>query len=129
MIFHDMIHRELEVYVDDLIVKSRLKEGLLQDLKKVFERLHKYQLKLNPAKCTFGVTSGKLMGFLMSQKGIEIDSSKIKAILEMPVPSGLTEVRSFLGKLNFISRFISQMTQACDPIYRLLRKNAPQDGR
>ena len=90
MIFHDMIHQELEVYVDDLIVKSRLKEGHIQDLKKVFERLRKYQLKLNPAKCTFGVTSGKLLGFLISQKGIEIDPSKIKAILKMPVPSGLT---------------------------------------
>ena len=85
-LFHDMMHQEIEVYVDDIIAKSKSKEEHLVNLRKLFERLRKYQLRLNPAKCTFGVKSGKLLGFIVSQKGIEVDSKKVKAILEMPEP-------------------------------------------
>ena len=85
-LFHDMMHREIEVYVDDMIAKSKTKEEHLVNLRKLFERLRKYQLRLNPAKCTFGVKSGKLLGFIVSQKGIEVDPKKVKAILEMPEP-------------------------------------------
>ena len=81
-----MMHKELEVYVDDMIVKSKNKEGHLINLRKVFDRLRKYQLKLNPAKCTFGVSSGKLLGFIVSCRGIEIDPAKIKTITNMPQP-------------------------------------------
>ncbi|KAK9028458.1 hypothetical protein V6N11_025618 [Hibiscus sabdariffa] len=73
-LFHDMMHKEIEVYVDDMIVKSRTEGEHVQDLKMLFQRLRKYQLKLNPAKCTFGVTSRKLLGFIVSRKGIEIDT-------------------------------------------------------
>jgi len=65
-LFHDMMHKEIEVYVDDMIDKSRTKDEHLVNLHKLFGRLWKYQLKLNPAKCTFGVKSGKLMGFIVS---------------------------------------------------------------
>ena len=85
-LFHDMIHKEIEVYMDDMISKSRTKEEHLVNLRKLFKRLCKYRLRLNPAKCTFGVKSGKLLGFIMSQKGIEIDPKKVMAILEMPEP-------------------------------------------
>jgi hypothetical protein len=70
-LFHDMIHKEIEVYVDDMIVKSKNEEDHVQVLRKLFDRLRKYQLKLNPAKCSFGVKSGKLLGFVISNKGIE----------------------------------------------------------
>ena len=84
-LFHDMIHKEIEVYVDDMIAKSRSKEEHLVNLRKLFERLRKFKLRLNPAKCTFGVRSGKLLGFIVSQRGIEVDSDKVRAILEMHI--------------------------------------------
>ena len=70
-LFHDMMHKEIEVYVDDMIAKSRTKEEHLVNLRKFFETLRKYQLRLNPTKCTFGIKSGKLLGFVVSQKEIE----------------------------------------------------------
>ena len=70
-LFQYMMHKEIEVYVDDMIAKSRTKEEHLVNLQNLFERLHKYQLRLNPAKCTFGVKSEKLLGFVVSQKGIK----------------------------------------------------------
>jgi len=122
-LFHDMMHKEIEVYVDDTIAKSRTEDEHLVNLRKLFGRLRKYQLKLNPAKCTFGVKSGKLLGFIVSQKGIEIDLEKVKVILEMPEPRTEKQVRGFLGRLNYITRFISQLTPTCEPIFKLLRKN------
>ncbi|XP_027157539.1 uncharacterized protein LOC113759173 [Coffea eugenioides] len=124
-LFHDMIHREMEVYVDDIIIKSKRAEDHLVDLKKLFERLRKYNLKLNPAKCAFGAPAGKLLGFIVSKKGIEIDPAKIKAIRDMPVPKTQKDVKSFLGKINFIGRFIGQLTATCEPLFKLLRKNVP----
>ncbi|XP_052728311.1 uncharacterized protein LOC108320289 [Vigna angularis] len=122
-LFHDMMHREIEVYVDDMIAKSESEEEHVLNLKKLFERLRKYKLRLNPAKCTFGVKSGKLLGFVVSQKGIEVDPDKVRAISEMPTPSTEKEVRGFLGRLNYIARFISQLTATCEPMFKLLRKN------
>ena len=124
-LFHDMMHKEMEVYVDDVIVKSKQAANHLGDLKKVFERMRKYNLKLNPAKCAFGGPSGKLLGFIVSKRGIEIDPAKIKAIRDMPVPRTQKDVKSFLGKINFIGRFIAQLTATCEPLFKLLRKNAP----
>ncbi|XP_052734034.1 uncharacterized protein LOC108321519 [Vigna angularis] len=122
-LFHDMMHKEIEVYVDDMIAKSESEEEHVLNLKKLFERLRKYKLRLNPAKCTFGVKSGKLFGFVVSQKGIEVDPNKVRAISEMPAPSTEKEVRGFLGRLNYIARFISQLTATCEPMFKLLRKN------
>ncbi|GAU40233.1 hypothetical protein TSUD_219430 [Trifolium subterraneum] len=122
-LFHDMMHKEIEVYVDDMIVKSGTEEDHVEYLLKMFQRLRKYRLRLNPNKCTFGVRSGKLLGFIVSQKGIEVDPDKVRAIREMPAPQTEKQVRGFLGRLNYISRFISHMTATCGPIFRLLRKN------
>ena len=85
-LFHDMMHKEIVVYVDDMIAISRTEEEHLVNLRKLFGRLRKYRLRLNPAKCTFGVKSRKLLGFVVSQKGIEVDPDKVKVILEMPEP-------------------------------------------
>ena len=98
-LFHDMMHKEIEVYVDDMIAKSRNEEDHMIHLQKLFERLRKFKLRLNPAKCTFGVKSGRLLGFIVSQKGIEVDPDKVRAILDMPTPR--TEKRS-LGLLGEI---------------------------
>ncbi|XP_010665037.1 uncharacterized protein LOC104882648 [Vitis vinifera] len=94
-IFHDMMHRDVEV------------------------------LRLNPKKCTFGVTSGKLLGHIVSERGIEVDPKKIRAILDMPAPRTEREIRGFLGKLQYISCFIAKLIDICEPIFRLLRKNQP----
>ena len=77
-LFHDLMHKEIEVYVDYMIAKSQTKEGHVEDLLKLFQHLRKYRLLLNPNKCTFGVWSGKLLGFIVSQKGIEVDPDKSK---------------------------------------------------
>jgi hypothetical protein len=120
-----MMHKEIEVYVDDMIAKSREGENHVQILKKLFERLWKYKLRLNPAKCSFGVKSSKLLGFVVSDKGIEVDLDKVKAIQSMPPPKTEKDVRGFLGRLNYIARFISQLITTCDPIFHLLRKKNP----
>ena len=96
-LLHDMMHNEVEVYVDDMIVKSKDRGTHAINLRKFFERIKEYRLRLNPQKCTFGVTAGKLLGFLVSNRGIKIDPSKVKAILEMPPPKSEKEIRGFLG--------------------------------
>ena len=126
-LLHDMMHNEVEVYVDDMIVKSKEREGHIINLRKFFERINEYRLRLNPQKCTFGVTVGKLLGFLMSDRGIKFDPSKIRVILEMPPPKSEKEIRGFLGRLQYISRFIAKLTSTCEPIFKLLRKNEPHE--
>ena len=101
------MHKEIEVYVDDMITKSTKESEHVANLQKLFKRLCKYQLKLNLAICTFGVTFSKLLGFIVSKKGIEVDANKVKAIQNLPPPQTQKEVRSFLGRLNYIARYIS----------------------
>ncbi|RDX87608.1 Retrovirus-related Pol polyprotein from transposon 17.6, partial [Mucuna pruriens] len=121
-LFHDMMHKEIEVYVDDMIAKSKTPEQHIEDLRKLFTRLRKYRLRLNPTKCTFVVKAGKLLGFVVSKRGIKVVSDKVKAIREMLTPKTDSEVRGFLGWVNFIARFISQLTATCDPIFKLPHK-------
>ncbi|XP_050877512.1 uncharacterized protein LOC127081282 [Lathyrus oleraceus] len=120
-LFHDMIHKEIECYVDDMIAKSHTEEEHLINLRKLFERLRKFRLRLNPNKCTFGVRSGKLLGFLIGERGIGVDHTKLKAIREMHEPRTKKEVHGFFGRLNYIARFISNLTAACEPMLKLLR--------
>jgi len=88
-IFHDMIHVYMEVYVDDIFVKSRTREGHPEILARVLQRAREHQFKINPKKCVFGVSSGNLLGFIVSQRGIQIDPNKVKAIAEMPPPKNI----------------------------------------
>ena len=110
--------------MDNIIIKSKKVENHLIDLKKLFERLRKYNLKLNPTKCTFGAPVGKLLGFIVSKKGIEIDPTKIKTIRKMSISKIQEDVKSFLGKVNFFDRFIAQLTFTCEILFKLLKKNA-----
>ncbi|RDX90157.1 Retrovirus-related Pol polyprotein from transposon 17.6, partial [Mucuna pruriens] len=126
-LFHDMMHKEIEVYVDDMIAKSKTLAQHIEDLRKLFLRLCKYKLRLNPAKCTFEVKTGKLLGFVVNENGIEVDPDKVKAIREMPAPKSELEVRGFLGRINFISLFISQLTATCSPIFKLLQKKKKKE--
>ena len=96
-LLHDMIHKEIEVYIVNMMVKSLTREEHFEALDKFLARAEKYNLRLNPNKCVFGVTSGKLLGHIVSQKGIEIDPDKVKAIREMHPPKKEKEVRGFIG--------------------------------
>ena len=89
---HDLIHKEVEVYVDDMIVKSKDHDGHIPALRKFFGRIWFYKLWLNPKKCTFGETFKKLLGFMVSQRGTEVDPEKIKAIVEMKPPRTEKEI-------------------------------------
>ena len=124
-LFHDMIHKEIEVYVDDMIIHSTDEEGKhLEDLNKFFSRLRQHKMRLNPAKCVFGVIKGKVLGYMVTDRGIEVDPSKVKAITEMQAPRTQKEVKGFMGRLQYISRFVNQLTTMCEPIFKLLKKNA-----
>ena len=120
-----MMHRDVEVYVDDMIVKSRDTVDHLESLQGFFERIRQIWLRLNPKKCTFGVTSGKLLAHIVSERGIEVDLEMIRAILDMPAPRMEREIRGFLGRLQYINRFIARLTDICELIFRILRKNQP----
>uniref|UniRef100_A0A2N9GJD4 Reverse transcriptase n=1 Tax=Fagus sylvatica TaxID=28930 RepID=A0A2N9GJD4_FAGSY len=102
--FHDQIGRNVEVYVDDMLVKRKKDENHLADLKETFQALRRYNMKLNPAKCVFGVSSGKFLGFMVLQHGIEANPDKIKAILEMSPPKTVKEVQSLTGKAAALNR-------------------------
>src|ERR1044072_6513452 len=122
-LFHDMMHKEIEVYVDDMIAKSDTEEEHIEYLLKLFLRLRKFQLRQKSNKCTFRVRSGKLLGFIVNQRGIEVDPDKVKAIQEMPAPRTEKEICGFLGRINYISRFISHLTATCEPLFKLLKKD------
>ena len=85
-IFHDMIHQELEDYVDDIMVKLKKREEHVQVLKKVFERCRTFKLRMNPLKCAFGMSFGKFLGFLVHSRGIDVDPTKATAIATMKPP-------------------------------------------
>ena len=80
ILFHDMMHKEIKVYVDNMIVKSRKGENHIEKLQRLFERLKKFQMKFNPTKCTFGATFSKLLGFMIFKRGVEMDLDKIQTI-------------------------------------------------
>ena len=116
-LFHDIMPRDVEVYVDNMIMKSRGRSDHLAALERFFKRIRQFGLRLNPKKCTFGVTSGELLGYMVSERGIEVDLDKIRAILDMPTPRTEREVRGFLGRLQYISKFIARLIDICEPIF------------
>lgn len=115
----------MEDYVDDILAKSYTREGHLEILAKIFDRLEKFKVRLNPKKCAFGVTSAKLLGYIVSTKGIEVDPAKVQTIMEMPPPKNISTLRSLQGRLQSIKRFISQLADRCHPFNHLLHKNVP----
>ena len=95
----------------------------MEDLRETFDTLHSYNMKLNPGKCAFGVTAGKFLGFMVSQKGIEVNPDKIRAIMEMKPPRNVKEVQSLNGKVATLNRFVSRATNKCLPFFRTLKKS------
>ena len=121
----DLIHRSVECYIDDMVVKSREQGRHMEDLQVVFERLRKHQLKMNPLKCAFAVQSGVFIGFIIHHRGIEIQTKRIKAIFQMPPSQNLKELKSLQGKLAYIRRFISNLSGRIQPFSKLMKKGAP----
>ena len=120
-IFHDMMHQELEDYVDDIVVKSKKREEHVQVLRKVFERCRAFKLWMNPLKCTFGVSFGKFLGFLVHSRGIDVDPAKVTTIKP---PATVKELKSFLGKVSFIRRFIPGLASIPSTFGKLLKNRA-----
>ncbi|KAL5538900.1 hypothetical protein UlMin_046252 [Ulmus minor] len=96
--FKQQIGRTMEVYVDDMLVKSLKADKHIDNLRESFEVLREYKMKLNPAKCAFGVTSGKFLGFMVNHRGIEANPAKIQALLDMESPRKVKEVQSLTGR-------------------------------
>ena len=120
--FRPQIGRNVEVYVDDMLVKSIDEGSHLDDLQETFETLRRYKMKLNPSKCAFGVSSGKFLGFMVSQREIEANPDKIQAILDMKPPKNIKEVQSLAGRVAALNRFVSKATDKCLPFFKVLRK-------
>ena len=118
----DQIGRNVQVYVDDIVIKTKEARTLIDDLRETFDNLDRYRIKLNPEKCAFGVPSGQLLGYFISQRGIEANPKKIKAIMTMEKPKNLKGVQQLAGRVAALSRFISRMGEKALPFYQLLRK-------
>ena len=122
-IFAHQIERNVQVYVDDMPMKSQREDGHLDDLKVTFDTLHSYNMKLNPSKCAFVVMAGKFLGFMESQRGIEVNPNKIRAIMEMTPPRNIKEVQSLNGKVVALNRFVLKAMDKCLPFFRMLKKS------
>ena len=112
----------VEVYVDDMLVKSAREATHLDDLEETFKTLRWYNMKLNPSKCAFGVSLGKFLRFMVSQWGIEANPDKIQEILNMEPPRNVKEVQSLIGRVATLNRFVSKVTDKCLPFFKVWRK-------
>jgi hypothetical protein len=122
-VFGDHIGRTVEAYVDDIVVKTRKVDDLVNDLRVAFNCLRANGVKLNPEKCVFGVPRGMLLGYIISQRGIEPNPEKVAALDWMGPIRDLKGVQKVLGCLSALSRFISRLSEKGLPLYRLLKKH------
>src|SRR6266542_6915364 len=99
----------MEAYVDDIVIKSRVKEDLISDLSEMFTNLRRFRWKLNPDKCVFGVPLGKLLGFIVSYRGIEANPKKLKDMFKMNSSTALKDIQKLMGYMAAFSRFISRL--------------------
>jgi hypothetical protein len=120
-IFHELIGKIMEIYIDDVMIKSLDHESHFADVRKTLECTRKHGLKMNPNKCAFGVSAGEFLGFLVHEGGIEVGKKSMKAIDEVVPPTNLKELQSFPGKIYFVRRFISNLPQKVLPFSPLLK--------
>nr|CAN82734.1 hypothetical protein VITISV_028708 [Vitis vinifera] len=121
-IFKPLIGHTVEVYIDDIVVKSKTREEHVLHLQEVFYLLRKYGMKLNPSKCAFGVSASKFLGFMVSQRGIEVSPDQVKAVIETPPPRNKKELQRLTGKLVALGRFIARFTEELRPFFLAIRK-------
>ena len=122
-LFHDMIGDTMEAYVDDMLVESKKAVNHVVDLEKTFQRMREHQVRLNPTKCAFGVHSGKFLGFMVSQRGIEVNPEKLQAIEDMRSPTCHREVQALTGRLAALGRFLAKSADKSLPFFEVLRAN------
>ncbi|XP_062167005.1 uncharacterized protein LOC133873301 [Alnus glutinosa] len=120
--FRSQIGRNVEVYVDDMQVKSIQAAKHIEDLRETFQTLRKYKVKLNPMKCAFRVSSGKFLEFMVSQRGIKANPEKVKAVLEMEEPRTTKQLQRLTGRITALNQFMSRSTDKCLPFFKILRK-------
>ena len=120
--FQRQIGASMEVYIDDMLVKLTTAELHIAHLVEAFQILKEYNMKLNPSKCAFGVSPEKFLGFIVNNRGIEANPDKIKAVLDMPSPSSITEVQRITGRIAALSRFVSRASDKCQPFFQILKK-------
>jgi hypothetical protein len=122
-VFGDHIGQTIEAYIDDIVVKTRKVSNLVSDLRIAFNCLWANGVKLNPEKCVFGMPWGMLLGYIVSQRGIEANPEKVVALEQMGPIRDLKGVQRVLGCLAALSRFISRLGEKGLPLYRLLKKH------
>ena len=123
--FEPQLHRNIEAYMDDIVVKTKDNATLVQDLEETFSNLRKINLKLNPKKCVFGVPSSKLLGFFVSHQGIEANPEKIKAIEQIQAPKTVKDIRRLSGCIAALRRFISKFAERALPFFKIFKKARP----
>jgi hypothetical protein len=117
------ICHNIKVYIDDVVIATRKEESLISDLHETFDNLNRYKLKLNPTKCSFGVSAGQLLGFLVSARGIEANLEKIQAILTMGKPAKLHDVQKLAGCVAALSQFVARFGEKALPFYAIMKKS------
>ena len=119
--FRPLLRKTMEVYIDDMLIKSKEWPDHATHLQQVFNLLRTYGMKLNPAKCAFRVSAGLFLGFMMTQRGIEANPSQLKAILESPTPNSRKAVQQLIGRLATLGWFISRFIDRLKPFFATLR--------
>ena len=122
MLFRSQLGKNVEVYIDDMVVKSKLVYEHLADLSTIFDILKRHKLRLNASKCFFGVGSGKFLGYMVTNSGIEINPDQIRAINSLQPPWNPKEVQKLIGMMAALNRFISRSAERCRPFFLLLHK-------
>jgi hypothetical protein len=122
IILENQIGRNVEACIDDIVVKLKNHWDLLDDLKEIFNNLCKYNMMLNRKKCVFGVSSGKLLGYMVSSRGIDVNSTKVEAIKKLQPSRTRKEIQKLSGMMAALSRFISKLDKRGMQFYKLLRK-------
>ena len=120
--FQKQIGTFMEVYIDDMLVKSIKDELHITHLFEAFQVLKSYNMNLNPAKCAFGVFAGKFLGFIVNNRGIEANPDKIKVVLDMLPPSNIKGIQCLTGRIVALSRFVSRTNDKCRPFFQVLKK-------
>ncbi|CAL1396009.1 unnamed protein product [Linum trigynum] len=121
-VFQGQIGRNVEAYVDDLVLKSKRREEHLRDLRETFETMRAHSLRLNPLKCLFGAEAGKFLGFMITKRGIEANPKQVEAIRRLEPPRTPKEVQSLNGRLTALGRFIPRSSDKDAPFFRVLKR-------
>ena len=120
--FQKLIGTFMEVYIDDMLVKSIKSKLHITHLAEAFQVLRSYNMKLNPAKCAFGVSAGKFLGFIVNNRGIVENLDKIKVVLDMLPPSNVKDIQRLIGRIAALSSFVSRASDKCRPFFQVLKK-------